>query len=170
MAILLAAGVLVFFVRLGTASWTFDEFFFGVLGVNFLHDDFDQTVGVHPLPRRLPHRPGAGRPRGGGTGVVRVAAATAGLATAGVLFLFARRVAGPRAAIAAAAWIVVPHAAVMGDVPLAAVKIERFGVLDPFMVLFGAAALRRMALGGRPRAGRGPRRPASRPAWRRPRS
>ena len=141
-AALLAAGLFVFFFRLGTASWAFDEFFFGVLGVNFLHGDFERTVGVHPYlavyliglaPAILDEF---------GTGVVRVAPATAGLATAGVLFVFARRVAGPRAAVAAAAlWILVPHAAIMAGAPLAAVKIERFGLLDPFMAFFDAAAL-----------------------------
>ena len=42
-------GLVVFFVHLGTASWAFDEFFFGILGVNFLHGDFSQTVGTRPM-------------------------------------------------------------------------------------------------------------------------
>jgi 4-amino-4-deoxy-L-arabinose transferase-like glycosyltransferase len=135
-------GAFVFFVHLATPSWGFDEFFFGVLGVNFLHGDWHRTVGVHPylaveliglVPRVLGEF---------GTGVVRVAPATAGLATAGVLYAFARRVAGPRAAVAAAAlWILLPHAAVMAGAPLAAVKIERFALLDPFMAFFDAVAL-----------------------------
>ena len=141
-AALLAAGLVVFFVHLGTASWAFDEFFFGILGVNFLHGDFSQTVGVHPylavyliglVPTVLDRL---------GTGEARLTAATAGLATAGVLYVFARRVAGPRAAVAAAGlWIIVPHASVMAGTALAAVKIERFGLLDPFMALFAAATL-----------------------------
>jgi hypothetical protein len=139
---LIAAGLVVFSVHLGTASWAFDEFFFGILGVNFLHRGLLPVGRRPPLSGRLPHRSRPGSPRPGRTGEVRLTAATAGLATAGVPYVFARRAAGPRAAVAAAAlWIFVRHASVMAGTALAAVTIERFDLLDPFMALFAAATL-----------------------------
>lgn len=139
-----AVGLLtafVLFYRIGVPSWNFDEYFFGIVGRRFLEGYFDQDVGVHPYlgTYLIGVIPALGST---GTTGVRLAPAIAGFATAGVLFFFARRVAGYWAGLLAfALWGLLPHESVMDGVAFAAIKIERFGLLDVFMELFIAAAL-----------------------------
>jgi hypothetical protein len=140
--VVLLLGGFVHFFRLGTSSWNVDEYFYGLVGDAFLHGDFRVGPGPHPyigayLLGLVPSATGSFS-----TTAVRIAPALAGMATGVVLFFFARRVAGARAGvIALALWLLLPHATVIGGAPFTAIRLERFGLLDPFMELFVAAAL-----------------------------
>jgi Dolichyl-phosphate-mannose-protein mannosyltransferase len=137
-----ALGCFIHFVGLGTSSWNVDEYVYGSVGYSFLHGDFNAVPGPHPylgayLLGFVPSVTGSVTPM-----AVRVAPAAAGVATGVVLLVFAHRLAGYRAAvIAAAAWLLLPHATVMGGAALTAIRVERFGLLDVFMELFIALAL-----------------------------
>jgi 4-amino-4-deoxy-L-arabinose transferase-like glycosyltransferase len=133
--------VYVLYFRIGLPSWNFDEYFYAIYGRRFLEGHFDQDVGVHPYfgTYLLGILPATGST---GTTAVRLAPATAALATGALLFLFARRLAGYWAGLLALAlWALLPHASVMDGVDIAAIKIERFGLLDALMELFLVAAL-----------------------------
>ncbi len=150
-------GAFVYFFRLATPSWNFDESHFASLGHQFLLGHFASGAGEDPylgiyLIALIPRLVGSES-----VAAVRVLPALAGLATGGVLFVFARRVAGYWAGLLALAmWVLLPHAAVMAGVSLAAIKIERFGLLD---VLHGACSWRgpcmRPGAGWIPKAGPG---------------
>jgi hypothetical protein len=142
LVVVASLGAFAAFYKLGAATWHFDEYFYSIVGSQFLSGDFDSTPGVHPylavyLIGLIPHVTGWE-----GTGWVRVAPALAGLGTGAVLFLFARRVAGLWAGILAfAMWALLPHASKMAGVALTDIRIERFALLDVFMEAFIAAAL-----------------------------
>jgi 4-amino-4-deoxy-L-arabinose transferase-like glycosyltransferase len=135
-------GAFVLFFRLGTSSWNFDEYYYGLVGQQFLEGNFAPRPGLHPylgvyLLGVFPRLTGEDSAT-----AIRVLPALAGLGTGWVLFLFARGVADLWAGAAAfALWCLLPHASEMAGAPLADIKIERFGLLDSFMALFMASAL-----------------------------
>ena len=138
---LFAAGVFVSLYRVGTPSLILDEYFYRAAGLAYVaHGDFalnheqvffaKDLFGVSQLIF------------GSGLTAARVPAALAGLLTGVVLFAFGRRVAGLVAGAAAfAAWTLLPHP-IYGDFGnLAVIRMERYALLDPVMVLFLTIAL-----------------------------
>jgi hypothetical protein len=137
-----ALGCFIHFFRIGASTWNLDEFAYASVGYRFVHGDFTAVPGPHPylgayLLGLVPSVTGSVAPT-----AVRIAPAAAGVATGVVLFVFAHRLAGYRAAlIAAGAWLLLPHATVMGGAALTAIRVERFGLFEVFMELFIALAL-----------------------------
>jgi hypothetical protein len=142
LVVVVALGCFVHFFRLGTSSWNFDEYFYALVGRNFLDGDFSVPPGPHPyigtyLVGLVPSITGSVS-----TTAARVMPAVAGVATGFMLLVFARRVRGVRAGmIALALWLLLPHATAMGGEPFTAIRVERFALLEPFGSLFVAAAL-----------------------------
>jgi 4-amino-4-deoxy-L-arabinose transferase-like glycosyltransferase len=83
-----------------------------------------------------------GAPFGGSIDATRLVTAVFAIVTAAFCYLFVTdctdRVGG---LIAAAAWGLLPQAGIEGNTTLEAVRINRFGLLDPFVACFVALAL-----------------------------
>ncbi len=139
-AALLALALFVFFARLGTPTWNIDEYYYATIGRRALHGN-GSSLWVPPFGTYLIGLVSALTPFGS-TGAARLVPALFGLGTGVVLFAFAEAVAGFWTGICAfAMWAFLPHPSVMGGAELAAIKIERFGLLDVFLTFFMAAAL-----------------------------
>jgi 4-amino-4-deoxy-L-arabinose transferase-like glycosyltransferase len=136
---LLSVATLALFVHLfhlETATWQPDEIVYRWAGRDYLRGDFHFNL-EHPFVGKYALGAGSLLLDGMTDFGVRVPAAFAGLLTGVLLFLFAHRVAGLRAALVAAAlWTLVAHPA--AGTPI---KLERFGLLDVFMGLSMSGAL-----------------------------
>jgi hypothetical protein len=129
--LLLAAGFVSFW-RLGTASWNTDELIYRNAGrgalsaVNREHPMLVKEL-IDVSVERL----------GEGPGAVRLPSALLGLVTGAALLALGWRLAGFGAGVAAAAlWSLLPQAP-----GVLALRITRYGMLEPAMICFGMLAL-----------------------------
>jgi 4-amino-4-deoxy-L-arabinose transferase-like glycosyltransferase len=128
--------------RLGTEGVVVDENLYRAAGIEYIHGLFRRNLQHPPLAKELIG--GAAVLFHGSWGGVRLPSALAGLATGAVLYLWARRVSGPWAGVAAIAlWGMVPQRAGMPEfVNLGiATRVDRFALLDPVATAFVALAL-----------------------------
>jgi 4-amino-4-deoxy-L-arabinose transferase-like glycosyltransferase len=140
-AVVGGCAMFVYFWRLGTEAWFVDEFVYTRAGREYVDGRFTTNLEHPPLGKYLI---GAGElllhDRWLGS---RGAAATAGVVTGIAVALLAARIAGHRAALAAAAvyWLL-PHRIPLWTAQDAiGPKIERYALLDPFAAMFVALAL-----------------------------
>jgi 4-amino-4-deoxy-L-arabinose transferase-like glycosyltransferase len=132
-------ALFIFLWRLGVATVHVDELAYAAAGSAYVRDGNFSFNLEHPLLAK--YLIGAVQTGFGATGP-RYLAASVGLTTGLVLFLFARRVAGFWAGlIVFGLWILLPDPVVLDGTTLAAPKIERFALLDVFMGLFFSLAL-----------------------------
>ncbi|MFN2616998.1 MAG: ArnT family glycosyltransferase [Thermoleophilaceae bacterium] len=137
LATLLGLAAFVLFYRLRAASWTDDELGYRRAGYEYFNGSFSLNP-EHPFLAK--YILGAAQLVAGNNDEVtlRTPAAIAGLLTGVALMLFASREAGFVAGlITFALWSLIPHAAGF----VTPFRIERFGLLDPFMVAFMSGAL-----------------------------
>ncbi|MCU1452637.1 MAG: hypothetical protein JWN46_783 [Acidimicrobiales bacterium] len=127
--------------RLGTADWKIDESFDGALAWEAVHHGRWGLEDGHPIAVRLLF--GAGQTLLGQNRVgIRGAAALASLGAVALLFVLGRMLAGWWVGFAAAAvWAVVPRAITLGHTTVGVLRIDRFGYLEPFMVVFVLGAM-----------------------------
>lgn len=120
--------------NLGVPTWRYDELVYRDAGWAYLHGNLTSNREHPPLGKYLIGvvELAAGR----GTDI-RVVAVVASLVTGAILAAFAWRLAGRlAAAVALAAWTLLPHA-VQGGV----VRLDRFLFLDPLMAAWATGAL-----------------------------
>jgi 4-amino-4-deoxy-L-arabinose transferase-like glycosyltransferase len=138
------AGVLAAFVylfRLGTPSWVTDELTYRFAAHQYIGNGVFGANREHPFLAKDILGVFQGL-LGTSTADLRLGSALAGLLTGGVLFALGRRMAGLGAGLVAfALWAFLPHPlpSPFGDV--GPIKLERFGLLDTFMVFFSAVGL-----------------------------
>jgi len=140
----LATVVLVVYVatfRLGMPDAASDEYTYRRCGLLYIRDGSFLCNTAHPpLAKELI---GVGLVLfGDSVTAARAVAACAAIATALFCYLFVRDVAGwPFGLVAAAMWGLLPQAGLDNGVSLEAIRIDRYGLLDPFMACGLAAAL-----------------------------
>lgn len=141
LGLIFVAGLFVSFYKIGTPSWIFDEIFYRTAGLAYVaHGDFAINREHVFLAKDL-----FGAMQllfGSGPTAVRLPSALAGLLTGAALFAFGRHAAGLLAGTTSfAAWTLLPHPIYSDYGNVAVIKIERYALLDPVMVMFLVIAL-----------------------------
>jgi len=138
-----AVGALVVFVAaygLGTPDAAPDEDTYRTCAESYLRASFGCNLEHPPLVKELMAL--VFLPGGHSITAARVAAAIAAVATALFCYLFVTDVAGRWAGLVAAfAFGALPQRGIEGAITLEAVRIDRYGLLDPFVACFFALAL-----------------------------
>lgn len=126
-------GVFLSLYRLGFAGWGTDERIYAESGRAYLAGDFASNPEHPPLVKYIL---GVAQAVGGSNATaVRLPGALCGLLTGLFLFLIARRLAGRWAGLSVLAlWSLMPH-------PFGELRVERFALLEPYMVLFVVMAI-----------------------------
>lgn len=135
LVVLAALGAFVAFWRLAVPGWGVDEVIYAEAAEAYARGDFTLNRGHAWVSKLL--MAGSIRLLGDGEIAVRLPGAAAGFLTGFALWALARRLAGPIAGLVAAGlWWLLPVAP--GTTVL---RIDRYGNLEPAMLLFGALAL-----------------------------
>ncbi len=126
-------GVFLSLYRLGFAGWGTDERIYVDSGRQYLAGNFAANPEHPPLVKYIL---GITQWVGGSNATaVRLPGAVCGLLTGLFLFLIARRLAGRWAGLSVlAVWCLMPH-------PFGDLRVERFALLEPYMVLFVVIAI-----------------------------
>jgi hypothetical protein len=121
------------FGNLGAANYNADEPGYVAVGWAYVHGDFSANIEHPPTAKLLMGL--AQLVFGQGVTSARIAVGLCVLAGGAILYAWLRPEIGWIGALCAAgAWLLLPHGVTSG------VRIDRFGLLDPFMVVFAIAA------------------------------